>query len=173
VARLEDAIRGADEGEINDALSELWREASSVGVITPLAHHFGPQMLDSGDLPVDHLTFKFLLLTDRYEEAALLADLTATDSFLAAVARGDPSDAAPARSKYPLVQQAFAGTADPTLVDMAAQGRTGEAILRTIATLQQGLDGDHMAFVEGFATLRALGLEDVARRVALQYLILE
>ena len=55
---------------------------------------------------------------------------------------------------------------------MAREGRTGEAILRTIATLQQGLDGDRMAFVDSIATLRALGLEDAARRISLQYLLL-
>jgi len=55
---------------------------------------------------------------------------------------------------------------------MAGAGRLGEAILRTIATLQQGIDGDEQAFQTGIATLRALGLEDVARRTSLQYLLL-
>lgn len=55
---------------------------------------------------------------------------------------------------------------------MSQNGQTGEAILRTIATVQQGLDGDRIALRDGLATLRALGLEDVARRAALQYAIL-
>lgn len=155
------------------AQSSLWREAQSVGVIVPLAQHFGTIMFDQGTLPADLLTFKILLLTDRYEDAALNEALAATDPFLAAVARGDPSGVSARRSKYPLVQQAFDAQPNAPLVAMAADGRTGEAILRTIATLQQGIDGDRQAFIEGFATLRALGLEDVARRIALQYLLLE
>ena len=90
----------------------------------------------------------------------------------AAVARGDVSDSATSAAGHQLVQDAFAAQPDAALVAMASEGRTGEAILRTIATLQQGIDGDGMAFQDGIATLRALGLEDVARRTSLQYLLL-
>lgn len=173
VARMQTALLAEDEDAMIAAQSSLWREAQSVGVIVPLAQHFGTIMFDQGTLPADLLTFKILLLTDRYEDAALNEALAATDPFLAAVARGDPSGVSARRSKYPLVQQAFDAQPNAPLVAMAADGRTGEAILRTIATLQQGIDGDRQAFIEGFATLRALGLEDVARRIALQYLLLE
>ena len=76
------------------------------------------------------------------------------------------------RPAYPILQEAFASEPDPALMEIAASGRTGEAILRAIATLQQGIDGDRLAFRDGLATLRALGLEDTARRAALQYAIL-
>ena len=172
IADMQRSLTSEDAGEIMDALETLWTEAISVGVAVPLARYFGPQLIDTGALPADPLVFKLLLLSDRYEEAALKDDLAMTDRFLAAVARGNPSGVPAVRAGRPLIRDAFAAQPDATLVAMAAEGRTGEAILRTIATLQQGIEGDDLAFKEGFATLRALGLEDVARRVALQYLLL-
>lgn len=170
VSRMQTAL--SDGRGVQDALNVLWDEARSVNVSVSLARHFAPQLIELDDLPTDLLTFKFLLLSDRYEEAALNEALAATDPFLAAVARGDPSQGPALQSKYPLVRAAFAAEPDPNLIAMATDGRSGEAILRAIATLQQGIDGDRVAFAEGIATLRALGLEDMARRTALQFLIL-
>jgi hypothetical protein len=39
--------------------------------------------------------------------------------------------------------------------------------------MQDGADGDNVALRDAIATLRALGLEDVARRASLQILLLE
>ncbi len=172
IARMKRALTSGTEDEITDALETLWTEAISIGVAAPLARYFAPLMIDADALPADPLVFKFLLLSDRYEEAALNQDLAATDRFLAAVAQGDPSGEPASRTGRPLIRDAFAAEPDAALVAMAAEGRTGEAILRAIASLQQGIDGDDIAFKEGFATLRALGLEDVSRRIALQYLLL-
>ena len=174
VSRLEAALAGDDADAMLRALTDFWREAANAGVAAPLARAYAPQLLQSTvpDSRSDAVLFKILLLSDHYEDAALIDALAATDPFLAAVARGDPSGVAVNRAKYPLIQQAFAAEPNAALVAMAGDGRTGEAILRSIATLQQGIDGDRTAFKEGFATLRALGLEDMARRTALQYLLL-
>lgn len=170
VAALNTALASKDDRDIRAALTTLRAEARRVGVTVPLAQVFAPALIDvAGD---GQVLFEWLLLSDLYEQAALNEDLAITDPFLAAVARGDPSRAQPSRIDDPLVRAAFATPADPALIAMATDGRTGEAILRAIATVQQGIDGDAMAFGEGIATLRALGLEDVARRTALQYLIL-
>ncbi|MEN8918976.1 MAG: hypothetical protein ABF254_10315 [Octadecabacter sp.] len=175
VAHLDTALESGDADDMLRALNGLWDETQSVGVTVPLARHFAPDLLTSttADRRADGMLFKILLLSDHYEEAALIDAFAQTDPFLAGVARGDPSQAHAALGQYPLIRDAFAAEPDATLVDMAADGRTGEAILRSIATLQQGIDGDRIAFNEGFATLRALGLEDVARRAALQYLLLQ
>jgi nucleotide-binding universal stress UspA family protein len=166
------ALAGDDPETTSRTVSDLWSEARAVGVAVPLARVFAGQLIDADVGRASDVVFTLLLLSDQYEQAALNEDLAATDPFLAAVARGDPSEASPVRANYPLIQDAFATEPDAALVAMASQGRTGEAILRALATLQQGIDGDQIAFKEGFATLRALGLEDVARRVALQYLLL-
>jgi hypothetical protein len=172
VNALNTALAGNDPEITSRAVSDLWTEARPVGVAVPLARVFARQLIDADLGRAPAVAFTLLLLSDQYEQAALNEDFAATDPFLAAVARGDPSGASPVRASYPLIQDAFAADPDAALVAMASQGRTGEAILRALATLQQGIDGDQIAFKEGFATLRALGLEDVARRVALQYLLL-
>lgn len=173
VIALETALDAEQPDVIADAARTLWDEALPRGVIVPLAEHFAPAlMLADVDPRGADIVFKLLLLSDQYEAAALIPTLAGTDPFLAAVARGDPSDAAGTRPAVRVIRGAFAGEPDPVLVDMAADNRAGEAILRTIATVQQGLDGDPVALQTGLATLRALGLEDIARRTALQYALL-
>ncbi len=173
VIALDAALTSQDPNDIADALNTLWEEARDIGVAVPLAQYFAPRLIEANVAPRAYNTlFTLLLLTDQYETAALNPDLAATNPFLAAVATGDPSDALAIRPTYPVIREAFGATADPSLVDMSQNGQTGEAILRVVATIQQGLDGDRLALREGIATLRALGLEDIARRTALQYAIL-
>ncbi len=171
VAALNGALDDDAPAEIDAAMLRLWREAQSVGVTVPLAKFYAPHLISARGNPAQR--FKWLLLSDAYEDAALIDSLSETDPFLAAVARGVPETAPADQVGYVLVQDAFAAAPDPALVAMASDGRTGEAILRAIATLQQGIDGDQVAFKIGIATLRALGLEDVARRTSLQYLLLQ
>ena len=59
------------------------------------------------------------------------------------------------------------------LIANVAQNRLGESILVLLGLLQQGANGDAAALRDALATLRALGLEDTARRAALQVLVLE
>ncbi|WP_375282241.1 hypothetical protein [Pseudooctadecabacter sp.] len=173
VIALDAALSQADPAATADAVKTLWDQAAPIGIITPLAQHFAPRLIEADVDPAAQDTlFKLLLLSDLYETAALDADLADTDPFLAALATGDPADALALRPAYPVLQEAFRAEADPILTDMATNGQLGEAILRTIATVQQGLDGDRIALRTGLGTLRALGLEDVARRTALQYAIL-
>jgi hypothetical protein len=47
------------------------------------------------------------------------------------------------------------------------------SILASIALLEEGANGDTAALRDALSTLRALGLEDIARRAALQVLLLE
>ena len=54
-----------------------------------------------------------------------------------------------------------------------AQKRIGEAILQAMLRIESGLTGELVKVTEGLSILRKLGLEDVARRTALQLMILE
>ena len=59
------------------------------------------------------------------------------------------------------------------LVATAQQSRLGESILHILRLLEDGAQGDANALRDAVATLRALGLEDIARRASLQILLLE
>jgi hypothetical protein len=62
-------------------------------------------------------------------------------------------------------------SADPSLLQQAKSGELGHALLNTLIMLQYGSDGDMGQLSAALGTLRALGLEDMARRTALQILI--
>lgn len=58
-------------------------------------------------------------------------------------------------------------------IDMAKGQRLGEALILTLGALHGGTRGDTLALRDALGTLRALGLEDTARRAALQILLLD
>jgi hypothetical protein len=68
-------------------------------------------------------------------------------------------------------------TDKPALSDAALalldQGRMGEALLLAIDQITRGLTGELRGVTDGLALLRHVGLEDVARRTALELMLLE
>ena len=59
------------------------------------------------------------------------------------------------------------------VVTAVAEPRGLQAILSAMTQMRQGEAGDLRAVTEGLSTLRHLGLEDVARRSALQLVLLK
>jgi hypothetical protein len=122
------------------------------------------------------LAFGIALLSPDYELAALTRVAANNDeAFLQGIARGQLTATVPQEPRSLAVAAAFAPGAQPPepMAAAIAENRLGEALLRAIAAFQQGLDGDARAVTEALVTLRAVGMEDVARRAALQYLILQ
>ena len=62
---------------------------------------------------------------------------------------------------------------DATATALQAEGRLGEALLTAIDRIARGVQGEPRGVADGLAFLREVGLEDVARRTALELLILE
>ena len=74
----------------------------------------------------------------------------------------------------PLYEQVASADTTPAEITFLSQIARGEAaILHTIALLEDGARGDTAALRDAISTLRALGLEDAARRAALQTSLLE
>ena len=61
----------------------------------------------------------------------------------------------------------------PEAEQLLAERRVGEALLLALDTVGRGVTGDPRGVAEGLSLLRQLGLEDVARRTALELLLLE
>lgn len=61
----------------------------------------------------------------------------------------------------------------PALLQRIDSGNFAEVLLRALALLADGRDADPQALHEGLFLLRKLGLEDAARRVAIQLLLIE
>ena len=139
-----------------------------------IAEHYAEDMLAlAPDSRAPDRLFETLLLTSKYEDAALILELAETAPFLASVAFGEPEASLAMIPDETSLANAFQAPPDDRLVTLSQDGKLGEAVLRTLATVQQGLDGDRGALTEGIATLRALGLENTARQTALQFYLLD
>lgn len=117
---------------------------------------------------------RVLLLSPLYEQVVGGDTQSAEIAFLAQIARGEGPSATP---DIPHAQGIASAFSTPTprsgLVELAKNGQLGSAILHTIALLEDGARGDTAALRDAISTLRALGLEDAARRAALQTSLLE
>lgn len=174
VQRLESALTTGDAAATSEALIAAWEQLRDVGTQAVLVDGFADRLATAELTPRGaDLRYRLLMLTPAYEAHALDLDLPPDQALLAALARGQVGTDIPVpRTARPVAAAFRDPQPDATLVAMAQNDRLGEAILRTIATVQQGLDGDPVAMTEGLSTLRALGLEDTARRTALYQLIL-
>ena len=61
----------------------------------------------------------------------------------------------------------------PEFAALMDQRRLGEAILLAIDKIGRGVQGDLSGVTDGLALLRLVGLEDAARRTALELMLLE
>lgn len=168
--RLDVAITTRDPGAISTALPDAWNAAVALNLEVPLARLYAAKL---AGLPLrdtaDALRAKLGLLSQKYET------IKAPDlPFAVSVAKGNPTAALARTPRERAILDGFARTALP--VQSAAlleDGKLGEAILRAIVSIEQGLDADLRDLSDGLAVLRRVGLEDVARRTALQVLLLD
>lgn len=181
VQAFDAALRKADAMAVAEKLPEVWEIMREARLGTAFAQHFGPRIAEM-DLPKDvaETAFTIGLLGPDYEAVALEHEARdAEEEMLVALARGLPegtrSDLAPEDDPIALALLNGFEAEQPSeaLVQMIDEGRVGEVILRAISLIDEGRAGDTGALSEGLAALRAVGLEDPARRIALQMLILE
>lgn len=178
VQALDEALHSEDAAATGAALIEAWPLIQAGELEVAMANLYA---LPLRQLPLTgqaaDLAFRVGLLSDDYETVALALPASAGDAdrFLAAVARGlDPAQAGAMPGELAdAVAQAF-GPAPPEpegLRERLAAGRLGEEMLRVLASL--GGPGDPRLLAEGLTALRLMGLENTARRTALESLILE
>ncbi len=173
---LEAAISRNDRAALARVLPQTWALLTEARVEAPIARIFGPQ-LHAMALPgaAGRLAFHMALLSPQYETAAAhgVPD-TAFDRLLAGVARGLAADVPVPDERSRAVADAFTATRPPARLASLVQGhRLGEAILRAMTLLAEGARGDLDQVTDALALLRAVGLEETARRAALEYLVLD
>jgi len=96
------------------------------------------------------------------------------DKFLVAIAQGDVNGVASPDAKGNVVKPAFqANTAPVEFAPLLADNQLGKAILQSITLFAQGADGDLKDVRKALLLLRSVGLEDTARRAAIQLMLLE
>lgn len=176
VQRFDVALTAAVPAAVSAALPDAWAAMAEVDLEVVFAEAYGPRlsaMTLTGDAAA--LGFRVALLTRDYETAAAgYAPDTGEDRFLKALARGDLAGVAPFDRVARAVADGFLAAGAPdVLAAEVGVGNLGAAILRAIALMTDGARGDLNKLGDAIALFRAVGLEDVARRAALQVLILE
>jgi len=178
VQRFESALESRKPEAIAKTLLTVWQQMRSAGLEVPFAELFAGRLsqVTLNDPQAENLRWRILLLSDLYETAALSPpDQSVETQFLAALAQGDPGRA---RTPSPLadaVAEGFVWAAPiPSDIDtMLANDQLGEAILETMELFAHGARGNLVDLAAAIATLRRVGLEDTARRAALNLLILQ
>lgn len=175
IQALDLALSEGATPDLAEALPAAWRAAQDERLEVVFAEVFADR-LDVPDMPmsIDSQVFEIKLLSQNYEAAGKgLGTPSAGQQFLIQTASGTPSIQAARTALQTAIAEGFASSAPPpdhqALIDA---GRLGEAILAAARQIGQG-GRARDALPGALATLRALGLEDTARRAALQLLLLE
>lgn len=173
--RFDTALSTRSVDAVAKTLRPAWRAMQDAEIEVSFATIYG-SALQGLDLagPTAVLRDHILLLSPLYENVKPSIQSSVEMAFLVAIARGDSPAATPDLPNASGIASAFS---DPTprqpLVEAAQRGQLGMSILRTIALMEEGARGDTAALRDALSTLRALGLEDTARRASLQALLLE
>ncbi len=175
---FETALRRGTPDAIGPALVRLWPQMASARLLEPFASLYAEALAEHGlKARPARLARMMIFLSAGYETLSVGLDegASAETKFLLSIARGlTPQDLPTDLPHAGAVATAFAGAAPPQVIqEQLAQGRLGESILRAIALIGSGANGNAADLTDGLAVLRSVGLEDVARRTALQLMILD
>lgn len=175
IQAFDNALFRRDPAKVAETLPDAWQTARSQGLEVPFAQMFASALADL-ELPAElhDLAFRIALLSDAYESAAArFGPATRRERLLAGLAQGAP-DMTEAQSplERAIVAGFATGGAAPSHMPLLEAGKLGEAILTAGLQMGTGQPGSAPDITAAIATLRAVGLEDTARRAALQLLIL-
>lgn len=173
---VEAALQTGATDKAAAAVERLWGELSAARVEVPISRVLGPDLARLGlDGEAGRIALHMALLSDDYEaQAVAAAPDDPRDALLTAIARGLVAAPAPGDEAARSVVEGFAAAGPPArLAALVEEDRLGEAILRAITLLAEGTSGDLDQVTDALALLRSVGLEDTARRTALEFLILD
>lgn len=178
VQRFETALETASEGAIAKTLPPAWSAMQAARLEVAFAALFADRLARVSLQPgsTRTLAWRIRMLSADYEAAAAKPPADAeTSAFLAGLARGTPDIAtAPDQTARAIARGFDPATQPPQRIRAAlAKGSLGEAILLAIALFDRGAEGNPADLSGALATFRTLGLEDIARRAALQLMLLE
>lgn len=180
VQALDRALFARDGARVADTLPVAWEAARTESLAVPFAQLFASRLMEI-DLPdtIRQTAFHVALLSPEYERAAahFASGLDARDARLAAIATGAITGAITVDgqedAEIAAILDGFAATAPSERhAPLLEAGKLGEAILAAASDLGRTDQGGMRLKIEALKTLRAVGLEDAARRAALQMILL-
>lgn len=175
--RFDTALTTRSPDAVQRTLAPVWAAMQQAGLEVPFAELFGDRLAQVRftNPAAATLAWRIRLLSGTYETAAHTPpDNSAMNTFLAALAQGDPGRALAPNDTAQAIADGF-GTDVPLPRDIQNaldQGQLGQAILLTIRLFHTGAGGNAEDLSQALAALRRMGLEDTARRAALQLTLL-
>lgn len=174
--KFETALSSGDTARIAATLPEVWARMQEAELEVPFAFLFGQKLVDlilEGETA--RIALRVALLSPYIDAAARrMKPAGPQDAFLLALAKNDLSAVVPPDSLARAIAAAYRTPALPADGQALLDGnRTGEAILLAIDSIGRGVQGDLRGVTEGLSLLRAAGLDSMARRTALELMILE
>jgi hypothetical protein len=174
--RFETALDGRDPVAVADALPAVWSAMQGAGLAVPFATLFAERLgaMTLRDADAARTAFHIRLLAPGIPPGAADAPDTDIARFLADLARGRPGTAGAPDERAQAIASGFANpaTPPPEFAALIRSGQTGVVILKAMALFDSGSAGNWSDLSAALATFRALGLEDTARRGALQLMLL-
>jgi hypothetical protein len=177
IRKLEADLSAGNAPAIAETLPGLWAMIAAAELEVPFAEIFGPRLARL-NLPGDAgaLAFRIGLISSEFEQVAVQRKAAdGVEPFLIGLARGKVDGLAPPDQLGGAIKTAFLPET-PLTPDFSAlieEKRLGEALLRALDHITDGARGDIRDVTSGLRLLRELGLETVARRAALELLLLE
>ncbi len=177
IQKFEAALDAGDPEKVSKALKSVWSQMKTVDLEVPFAELFAPRLasMTLPDQATENLRWRILLLSELYEDAAqTVPSESEANMFLSALAQGDPQRAPSPTPLADAISQGFAWSAPiPSDIDaLLNNDQLGEAILETMQLFAHGARGNLVDLTAAIAAFRRVGLEDTARRAALQLMIL-
>lgn len=178
IQALDLALLSSDGAAVARALPGAYAAMREVALEVPFAKYFD-ERLAALALPqtASGTALRVALLASNYETAPKRFDpatQTAANRFLLGLARGNVHGLAPPGTLGEAIAAAFLRPMpEGELFDFLTQKRLGEAVLKAILMLKDEAFADPGDVQMALSTLRAVGLEEVARRTAIQLLLLE
>ena len=174
--RFDTALDTGSADAVAKTLPAAWAAMRIAGLEVPFATLFSDRLagIDLPDPRLRELSFHIRLLAPDYETAAATPPDGADNAYLAALAQGTPP-AQVSDGRRLAISDGFANppTAPGMYQTYLEAGQLGEAILHAISAFSSGRRGNLEALTDALQLLRAVGLEDTARRAALQVLLLD
>ncbi|WP_135507455.1 hypothetical protein [Roseovarius aestuariivivens] len=175
VQALEAAIADQDTDAVETVLIPLWSDMKREGLAVVLSALYAAPLAEM-DLTgqAGRIAFDMALLSPNYEVlAAEFRPEGRRAAFLAGLAQGNPDPELARSVAEQAIATAFATQdASTAQADLLKNGRLGQAILSAALQLDSATPNQGPDIIAGLSTLRAVGLEDTARRAALQILLL-
>lgn len=176
IQQLERALTQADAEAASEALVLAWPLFSAAELETAFAQMQAEAL---SDLPLTgaarDILFRLLaLLEENPERLAEFAPSGAISSFVMALASGGEVSEMSSPPMANAIHAGFSADDLPILVqEQLRDGAFGLVLKEALVMLSQASGGDLNAASSGLRRLRALGLERVARQVAVELLLLE